>query len=63
MSIYEHRADLTARQPAIGAGSDMRLLYLCGTARNPHKGNRTGGKFKGNTPMLCPACNTAKEQK
>ena len=52
MSVYEHRADMTAKQPAGGGGMDMRLLYLCGC-----KGQRTGGAFRGNLPMRCPACN------
>lgn len=57
MSIYEHRPDLTAKIPAGGGGMDLRLLYLCN-----HKGLRAGGKFLGNIPRVCPACN-AKEQK
>lgn len=36
----------------IGAGGDMRLLYLTCN----HKGHRTGGQFKGNLPWRCPAC-------
>ena len=63
MSVYTHRPDLTAKQPANGAGNgDMRLLYLCGTASNPHKGQRTGGSFRGNLPMVCPNCNTKGKQ-
>ena len=57
MSVYEHRADMTAKQPAGGGGMDLRLLYMCGTAAKPHKGQRTGGAFRGNVPMRCPACN------
>ena len=57
MSIYEHRPDLTAKQPTGGGGMDMSLLFMCG-----HKSARSGGWFRGHLPVRCPKCN-AKESK
>ena len=58
MRLYEPRADLTARQAPMSAGmTDNRLLFMCGTAKNPHKGERAGAHFWRRVPMRCPDCN------
>lgn len=62
MNRYQSQPDNTMKQPVGGGGMDMRLLYLCGTSRDPHKGLRTGGKFRGWLPVQCPACNAKDKQ-
>jgi hypothetical protein len=37
--------------------TDNRLLFMCGTAKNPHKGERAGAHFWRRVPMRCPDCN------
>ena len=43
--------DLTMTSRTGGSGMSMSLLYMC-----KHRGHRTGGTFRGNLPMYCPAC-------
>jgi len=57
MSIYEHRADLTAKQPAGGGGMRIQQRFIdC-----PHTGSTEGAKVRkvgrSRLLLLCAACN------
>ena len=52
-SVADVSAVLRCAQPSL----PQPLMYLCGTANQPHKGLRAGGMFRGKLPMRCPACN------
>ena len=54
--IFSPHKDLTHKQPAAGPGMSAQLLFMCGTAKEPHKGGRTGALMRGRVPMKCAAC-------
>ena len=53
---FSPERDRTAQQYAVPGGMDQRLLFMCGTADNAHKGDRAGAQFKGSIPWKCAAC-------
>lgn len=50
--------DVTFASRTAQPSPPMLLMYLCGTARDPHKGPRAGGKVRGGLLLVCPACMT-----
>lgn len=56
LNTFSPARDLTHKQPAAGVGMSVQLLFMCGTAKEPHKGGRTGALMRGKIPLRCPAC-------
>lgn len=56
MTNLSNVRDVTMTLRIAQASPPMLLLFMCGTARDPHKGVRTGSKMRGNLPWICPAC-------
>jgi hypothetical protein len=55
-NAYSTARDVTHRQAKAGPGIPALLLFMCGTAKDPHKGSRTGAQMRGKLPMRCAAC-------
>ena len=59
MNNYSNARDMTAKQPASGAGMSMHQMFVqCG-----HRTTSTGAKFRsvpglGRVAWLCATCNT-----
>jgi len=60
MNRYVGTRDVSFASRTAQPSPPMLLMYLCGTARDPHKGPRAGGKVRGGLLLQCPAC-VAKE--
>lgn len=61
MNRFSSDADKTALNRVQGPGMTVALMFLCGSAANPHKGSRVGAMMRGNIPWRCAAC-VAKRQ-
>lgn len=61
MNRHSSVRDLTAHTVMAQPSPPQLLMYLCGTASNPHKGLRAGGLHRGKLPMVCPACRARKD--
>lgn len=56
MNSRSNVRDLTHIARMAEPSPEILLMYLCGTAKTPHKGGRLGGIMRGRLPMVCPAC-------
>ena len=62
MSRYSSAPDMSMKGHTESPGRVITMTFMCGTAKDPHKGSRAGAQMQYGIPWRCAKCVSAKSE-